>query len=256
MPTAEHHVTTSSLGATDRRDTWWTEPVISAAVLIGFIIYATIAAFANAHYEWGPYLSPFYSPLFKPNWLPSWLTPAIFILWIPGGFRATCYYYRKTYYRAFFFDPMGCAVGEGSGKGYKGERAFPFVFQNLHRYFLYLSIIVVAVLWVDAFKAFMWTGANGTHFGMGVGTLVLLLNAVLLSGYTFGCHSFRHLIGGKIDHYSCTQLGEERHGAWKAVSVLNKNHQSFAWASLFSVGFADLYVRLVSMGIWHDLRFF
>jgi hypothetical protein len=28
----------------------------------------------------------------------------------------------------------------------------------------------------------------------------------------------------------------------------------FAWCSLFSVGFADLYVRMCSMGIWRDWR--
>jgi len=26
----------------------------------------------------------------------------------------------------------------------------------------------------------------------------------------------------------------------------------WAWVSLFWVGFSDLYVRLCSMGIWHD----
>jgi hypothetical protein len=231
-------------------------PAATATILALFGIYSMYAAFSNAHYEWGPYLSPFYSPFFKPSWLPNWLTPAIFILWVPLGFRATCYYYRKAYYRAFFFDPVACAVGEGH-KSYWGERAFPFVLQNLHRYFLYLSIIVVAFLWVDAFKAFVWAvPGGGARFGMGVGTLVLLINTTLLSCYTFGCHSFRHLVGGKIDHYSCTTFGEERHGIWKAVTVLNKRHHVFAWASLFSVGFADLYIRLVSMGIWHDLRFF
>jgi hypothetical protein len=30
----------------------------------------------------------------------------------------------------------------------------------------------------------------------------------------------------------------------------------FAWLSLFWVGFSDLYVRLCSMGIWHDVRLF
>jgi hypothetical protein len=250
MPTAEHHPTTLSLGATDRRDNWFTTPIITALIFIGFIVYATWAALVNAHYEVGPYLSPFYSPLIHPSWLPSWFSPAIFILWIPGGFRATCYYYRKAYYRAFFFDPWGCSVGEGRGKGYNGERAFPFVLQNLHRFFLYLSIAVVAVLWYDAFKAFVWEVPGGGHrFGMGIGTLVLVVNALLLSGYTFGCHSLRHLVGGKIDAFSCTQFGEERHGIWKAVSWLNKRHHVFAWASLFSVALADLYVRLLSMGV-------
>src|SRR5207247_5016042 len=110
--------------------------------------YATWAAFQGNHYEYSSYLSPFYSPLFRPAWLPRWLSPALLILWMPLGFRATCYYYRKAYYRAFFADPSACAVGEGR-KGYCGEVTFPFILQNLHRYFLYLALIILAFLWYD-----------------------------------------------------------------------------------------------------------
>jgi hypothetical protein len=38
------------------------------------------------------------------------------------------------------------------------------------------------------------------------------------------------------------------------VSWLNARHQLFAWTSLFWVGFTDLYVRLVSMGVITDLN--
>jgi hypothetical protein len=38
------------------------------------------------------------------------------------------------------------------------------------------------------------------------------------------------------------------------VTQLNARHPLFAWLSLSSVGLADLYVRLVSMGIVRDLR--
>ena len=60
-------------------------------------------------------ISPFYSPLilFLPPVL-AWVSPAFLILWAPAGFRVTCYYYRKAYYRAFFLDPVACAVGEPS----------------------------------------------------------------------------------------------------------------------------------------------
>jgi hypothetical protein len=36
--------------------------------------------------------------------------------------------------------------------------------------------------------------------------------------------------------------------------VLNERHMLYAWISLFGVGLSDLYVRLLSMGIIHDLR--
>ena len=39
-------------------------------------------------------------------------------------------------------------------------------------------------------------------FGIGVGTLVLAVNVVLLGGYTFGCHSLRHVVGGFMDRLS------------------------------------------------------
>src|SRR5687767_11786094 len=84
-------------GASMRRDAWWVELVPVIVVLGAFSIYATWRAFENDFYQWGPYLSPFYSPLIKPSWWP--LSPALLILGGPLGFRATCYYYRKAYYR-------------------------------------------------------------------------------------------------------------------------------------------------------------
>lgn len=264
------HEITLSLGSTDRRDNWWLYPAATGIGFALFVIYSTYAAVSNAHYEWGPYLSPFYSPLIKPDWLPGWFSPAFFILGAPLGFRATCYYYRKFYYRSYFLSPPACAVGKGRGPkaGYQGERGFPLILQNLHRYFLYLALLFVVILAYDAAIAFWFpvdaAGRTVAHaadaarhqFGMGLGSLILTANVILLAGYTFGCHSLRHLVGGKIDCFSCHSFGKEAHATWEKVSFLNKNHERFAWLSLFSVGFADLYVRLVSMGIWHDIRFF
>src|SRR5262249_26335349 len=152
------------------------------------------AVFQGVNYFAEPYLSPFYSPLIKASWWP--FSPAILLMWIPLSFRLTCYYYRKAYYRAFFWDPPACAVGElrGSkaGAGYTGERGFPFWLQNLHRLALYASLVVLLFLGYDTIRAFFFP--NG--FGVGLGSLVLLANVVLLTGYTLSCHSFRHLVGG------------------------------------------------------------
>lgn len=198
-------------------------------------------------------LSPFFSPLIVLPNLPAWITPAIFILWAPGGFRLTCYYYRKAYYRAYFADPPGCAVGEGRKK-YSGETRL-FLFQNLHRYFLYVAIAFLVLLFIDVVHAAMWPReAGGYSFGISVGTLVLLMNVVLLGLYTFSCHSFRHLIGGNVDCYSCVKFGKQRYKAWKGVSLINKKHMWFAWLSLFWVGFTDFYVWMVAMGTWTDIR--
>ena len=42
--------------------------------------------------------------------------------------------------------------------------------------------------------------------------------------------------------------------AYACSTALNYKHQLFAWCSLFSVAFSDIYIRLCSMGIWSDLR--
>lgn len=238
----------AGFGATMRRDAWWLELIPIVVVLGGFSVYATWRAFEGEYYESGPYLSPFYSPLIKLSWWP--LSPALLILWAPLGFRATCYYYRKAYYRAFFLDPPACSVGEANAHRYKGETAFPFILQNLHRYFLYVALIFLIILWYDAIHAFWFNGS----FGIGVGSLVLLANIILLSCYTLSCHSLRHIVGGKVDCFSCVNFGGARHSAWRSASFLNEHHMLFAWMSLFSVGLSDLYIRLVASGAIHDLR--
>lgn len=254
-------------GATMRPDAWWIQPVAVFLGLSAFIVYSTWAAFQGNHYAFGNYLSPFYSPeLFgdsphallgpKPSWWASWLpwSPAFLILWAPGGFRLTCYYYRGAYYKAFWADPPSCTVGEPR-KSYRGERSFPLILQNVHRYFLYLALVFIVILSLDAWRA-LWfedpvTGAR--TFGVGVGTLVLTVNVILLGGYTLGCHSLRHLVGGGLNVLSRRPA---RKTAYACVSCLNRRHMLFAWLSLFWVGFSDFYVRMLSMGVFTDWRLF
>jgi hypothetical protein len=250
-------------GETYRRDAWWTTPVLVFIVLGSFIVYATWAAFQNAHYTYGPYLSPFYSPeLFgasshawfgpKPDAWPAWLpfSPALLILPFPGLFRVTCYYYRGAYYKGMWADPPNCAVGEPR-KSYWGEQTLPLILQNVHRYFLYVALLFLLFLSYDVWLALWWPdGAGGTQFGIGVGTLVLALNVALLASYTFGCHSLRHLIGGRKDEVSKSALKS----CYDCVNAFNRWHPRWAWFSLFSVMGADLYVRLASMGILTDWR--
>ncbi len=112
-------------GSTMRRDAWWVEIVPVVIILSLFGLYATFRAFEGKFYAWGPYLSPFYSPLIDPNHTWWRFSPALLILAGPLGFRATCYYYRKAYYRAFFLHPPACAVSEGHRGAYSGEIAIP-----------------------------------------------------------------------------------------------------------------------------------
>jgi hypothetical protein len=252
-------------GQTARTDVWWGQPLLVFLGFAAFIIYSTWAALQGVHYTAGPYLSPFYSPeLFgdsphawlgpKPGAWPDWLpwSPAILILWAPGGFRVTCYYYRGAYYKSFWADPPSCAVGEPR-KTYWGENRLPLILQNVHRYFLYLALIFLVILSHDVWKAFWFAepGSQTVSFGIGLGTLVLAVNVVLLAGYTLGCHSLRHLAGGGVDCLSRTSI---RRRSYRCVSCLNRRHQLWAWLSLFWVAFSDLYIRLCSMGIWNDWR--
>ena len=237
--------------------------------LSAFIVYSTWAAFQGTDYLFtgsgASYLSPFYSPeifgdsghaIFgpKPDIWPAWLpfSPALLILWAPGGFRFTCYYYRGAYYKAFAADPANCAVGEPRSC-YRGEHSLPMVLQNIHRYFLYLALVFIVILAWDAWEAMWFTDAEGVHFGLGIGSLVLTINVILLGGYTFGCHVLRHLVGGRLNILSRKPVQQK---AYSCVTCLNKRHMLWAWLSLFWVGFTDLYVRMCATDVWTDWRIF
>jgi hypothetical protein len=266
-----------AFGETMRTDAWWIQPLLVFLGFSTFIVYSTWAALqgtdiTHCYYWYGgggaDYLSPFYSPsLFgsephpgifgaMPSWWPAFLpfSPAFLIMWIPAGFRFTCYYYRGAYYKAFWLDPVNCAVGEPR-KTYLGERYLPLILQNVHRYFLYLALVFILILGRDAWDSLWFTDdiVGDVHFGLGVGSLVLIVNVTLLAGYTLGCHSLRHLIGGFLDSKSKAPVCAK---GYSCVSCLNHRHMLWAWMSLFWVGFTDVYIRLCAMGVWHDFRIF
>ncbi|MFR9732009.1 hypothetical protein ACL03H_22520 [Saccharopolyspora sp. MS10] len=249
---------------TRRTDRWWLPPLITAIGLGLFLIYGLIRTFMNTAY-WVPehhYLAPFYSPCLSAacvpgashwgQWFPAlgpFVPPPVFVLPFVFGFRLTCYYYRKAYYRSFWASPPACAVTEPH-RGYTGEARFPLVLQNLHRYFFYVALVVAAVLTYDTAIAFR--GADG-GFGVGLGTLLMVVNALLLWAYTVSCHSCRHLVGGRLKHFSRHPV---RYWAWTKVTALNARHMQLAWASLLSVALVDLYVLLVAAGAFPDPRLF
>ncbi|WP_225846139.1 hypothetical protein [Streptomyces sp. HPF1205] len=246
-----------------RTDRWWVPPLVTALGLAAFVGYSTWRAFANGNYYAAPYVSPFYSPCLASNctdmkggadWHlfgPWWgLSPALLVLIFPLGFRLTCYYYRKAYYRGFWASPPACAVAEPHAK-YTGETRFPLILQNIHRYFFYVALVVAGILTYDTALGFRDSAGRWGH--MGLGTLVLLANITLIWLYTLSCHSCRHIVGGKLRHFSKHPV---RYRMWNWVGVLNRRHMLLAWSSLISVGIADLYVYLVASGAFDDPRFF
>lgn len=228
---------------------WWLEPALTVIAYSGFVVYATWAVFNGSRGYFDPYLSPFDSPSFGGVRFPSgYLLPVLAA--IPLALRATCYYYRKSYYRAFFWDPPACAIAELKRGRYHGETRFPFVLSNLHRYALILTLFVTIVLWIDVIRAFDFGG----RFGIGLGTAIMLVNVILLTLYTTTCHSLRYLAGGNVDCYSCVRGGRVRYRIVSLLNRLNPQHGVWAWYSMFSVGLTDVYIRLLQSGALHDPR--
>ena len=268
MGTGELAAGQTEFASTMRKDGWWVEPAATAIGLVVFFGYLTYRAF-DATYVWfDPYISPTVAPpMFTPAsgypgavpvdhawfgafpaWWPAFVpqSPAFFLPAAAIAFRFTCYYYRGAYYKAMFLTPPNCAV-RGVQRNYRGERSL-LSFQNLHRYTLYLALLLLVFLWWEGFAAFFRQG----RFGIGVGTMVMLVNAALLTGYTFGCHSWRHLIGGQKDCFTCEGRVSPRFHLWRHATWLNVRHKLFAWISLVWVAFTDLYIYLVSRGVIQD----
>ncbi|MBV8354854.1 MAG: succinate dehydrogenase [Candidatus Eremiobacteraeota bacterium] len=244
----EARVGLPGLGATERADRWWIGPLATGVALAIFVAYSVYVVLAGNNFRYGPYISPFYSPYIG---VPG-VSAAMLVAWVPGLFRLSCYYYRKAYYRAYFLSPPACAVSEPNRK-YTGEDRAPLAWFSIgHRWLLYLALVVLVFLWIDAVRAFNFDG----QFGIGLGSLILLGNVVLLSGFTLGCHALRSLVGGNMRCFSCSAFGEMRYGMWRGVTFFNAKHMVWAWISLFSVAFADLYVRLCAAGVFADPRLF
>jgi len=231
---------------------WWIEPALTVVCYSAFVIYASWSVFSGTVVAYDPYLSPFFS-----TWLGFGLikVPIIGILIpilavIPLGLRGSCYYYRKSYFRSFFWDPPACAIQELKRGRYHGETRFPWVLNNYHRYFLLLSLIVVFFLWIDVVRAFTFDG----HFFVGLGSVVMLVNVILLSLYSLTCHSFRYLMGGSIDRFSRARAGRLWHRLVMVLDRANPQHGAWAWYSMFSVALTDVYIRLLMAGVIHEPR--
>jgi hypothetical protein len=82
--------------------------------------------------------------------------------------------------------------------------------------------------------------------------VLFLVNVVLLTGYSVSCHSLRHVLGGRLDCFSCSRRAQVRYSLWQRLTTLNRHHMAWAWSSLISVTLADVYVRLLAFGVIRD----
>jgi len=247
-----------------RTDDWRREPVITVVLLSAWVLYALVRTASQRAYfvDQYHYLSPFSSPCVSKScvegaadfgrWLPEFppfVPYALLVLPFLLGFRLTCYYYRKAYYRSFWQSPPACAVAEPHAT-YTGETRLPLIVQNVHRYFFYAAVIISVINTIDVLKAFH--GKDG-GFGIGLGTVIMAVNVLLLWTYTASCHSCRHIAGGRLKHFSQHPV---RYWLWTQVSRLNTRHMQLAWTTLATLVVTDGYIALVSAGHLTDLRLY
>ncbi|MCU1657390.1 MAG: rane protein [Pseudonocardiales bacterium] len=245
-----------------RTDRWWQTPLTTVVLLSSWVIYAVVRTASQRAFfvERYHYLSPFSSPCVTTScpqpardlgtWFghfPPFVPLAVLVLPFLLGFRLTCYYYRKAYYRSFWQSPPACAVAEPHAK-YTGETRFPLIIQNVHRYFFLAAVLISVLNTWDLIRAF--TGKDG-GFGIGLGTLIMLVNVVMLWTYTLSCHSCRHITGGRLRNFSAHPL---RYRAWTFVSKLNTRHMELAWITLGTLMLTDGYIALVASGTFGDPR--
>jgi hypothetical protein len=245
-----------------RTDRWWRAPLLTDLGLSAFLLYGFVRAMWGSAY-WVDdyhYLTPFYSPCVSASCAPGashlgvwfghfpwWIPLGSLVLPFLLGFRITCYYYRRAYYRAVWQSPPGCAVAEPHST-YSGETRLPLIIQNSHRYFFYFAVVVSLINTYDAINAFH----SPSGFGFGLGNVILVTNVILLWVYTLSCHSCRHITGGRLKHFSKHPI---RYWLWTQVSRINTRHMLFAWITLGTLVITDFYVMLVASGTISDLRF-
>jgi hypothetical protein len=249
---------------TFRTDPWYNRGRVVATLLTLWVAYATVRVFMGHDYYVAAdhYLTPFYSPCVSGECVPGSSTLGHWIPAVPPiipyafvslpfvlGFRLTCYYYRGAYYRAFWRSPSACAVREPHAS-YSGETKLPLIAFNLHRFFFYMAIVISVLNTYDLVQAFR--GPNGS-FGLGLGTLIILINVVLLWAYTLSCHTCRHITGGRLKNFSKHPV---RYWFWTQISKLNSRHMQLAWTTLTTLMLTDLYIALVAANVFADPRFF
>jgi hypothetical protein len=240
--------------ATTRIDRWWLAPLGNALFLGVLSAYAVWAGFQTSDFATAHYISPLYSPCVAADCgrhatvvlVGRWWrwSPALLVMAVPIGVRATCYYYRKLYYRSFWLSPPACAVAEPRRRDV-GESRLPLVLQNAHRYFWAASVLVALMLTADTVRSF----GQGRGVGIGVGTVLIALTTAAFWAYLLSCHACRHLVGGGLRAMAGHPA---RRRLWGWVSSLNHYHGVFALVSLPLVMVTDAYIRLVASGVWHD----
>jgi hypothetical protein len=161
---------------------------------------------------------------------------------------------RRVYYRTFFASPTACWVDEpdiNKAIGYQGERRM-FLFNNLHRYFLYAAMIIILIKWWDVTHTMHFHSAAHDGYGLSIGTFVMGFEAFLLTMYVTSCHALRHLAGGMLDRWT-SKISRVRGALFGKISIANRSHGFWFWTSLTFVFLGDIWVLLVAEGRVNDM---
>jgi hypothetical protein len=255
---------------TTRVDYWWLAPASTAIGLIIFFGYLTFRAF-NATYVWFESVhqphggAPFFTPVSGyPGSVPldhAWfgnvsLVVAAVSSAVTGILRAGARHCFPSHLLLLPRRVLQGGVHEATEL--RGGRV-TFRLSRRTRAAPVSESAPLHALWRSLPHRLPVVGGPGAffkqgHFGIGVGTVVMVMNAALLTGYTFGCHSWRHLIGGQLDCFTCEQRSVASIRHVEGSTWLNERHMAFAWFCLVWVAFTDFYIYLVSSGTIRDLN--
>ena len=184
------------------------------------------------------------------------------ILWIPFGFRGTCYYMRRVYYRSFFQSPTACWVDEpqlNTRIGYTFEKG-PFIINNLHRYFLCAAMAVLLVKWFEVLVSMRFSdevaalyGRNSRHWRLGRHPRPR--HRILPADHVrdlMPCHSSpRRWRPRPMGVRSGRTAGTGLH----RLTALNRQHGFYFWVSLCMVFVGDAYVIIIDQAGINDPAF-
>jgi hypothetical protein len=205
-----------------RTDPWWNRGRVVATLLTIWVAYATVRVFTGHWYYVSDYhyLTPFYSPCVSGECVPGASSVGH---WIPA------------------IPPI-----------------IPYAFVSLP---FVLGFRLTCYYYRGAYYRAFWRSPaacavrepHATYSGETKLPLIMLANVILLWCYALGCHSCRHITGGRLKNFSRHPV---RYWIWTRVSWLNARHLQFAWITLGTLMLTDLYIWLVAAGVFSDPRIF
>ena len=167
------------------------------------------------------YLSPFYSPDLQSCGTRRRRSPyAFLVIWVPLGFRAHV-----------LLLPQGVLPGVlPRAAGLRGRRAPRGAATAARRRCrsscrtctatsCYLATIVLGFLWYDAIRAFFFRRDGRSSSASASARWCCSPTWSLLSLFTFGCNSVRHLVGGRLDCFTCSRRARGRATGCGAASA-------------------------------------